>query len=262
MFNTKGNNLLETLSLQALLVTQGESGMTLFQHNTAPVKLNAESHEVFDVTGAGDTVIATLAAALASGHSLVDATAMANIAAGIVVEKLGAATVTTSELNNKLRNKGNKSSVIVDEPSLQTLLAEIRANEKKIVMTNGCFDILHAGHVEYLKQAKALGDFLIVAVNDDASVQRLKGENRPVNNLNDRMTVLAGLESVDYLVVFAEDTPARLIAEIKPDILVKGGDYQPDEIAGAEAVKNNGGEVRIIPLIDGCSTSNIIDRLR
>ena len=259
---SKGINLLESLSLEALLVTQGESGMTLFQHDVAPVKLSAESHEVFDVTGAGDTVIATLAAALASGHGLVDATAMANKAAGIVVEKLGAATVTAAELNNKLVYKGIEKSAVIDETSLKSLLVDVRSEGKTIVMTNGCFDIIHAGHVNYLKQAKAMGDYLIVAVNDDASVQKLKGEDRPVNTLDDRLTVLDGLESIDYLVAFSEDTPARLIAEIKPDILVKGGDYQPGEIAGSDAVKKNGGEIRIIPFIEGCSTSKIIDKLR
>lgn len=261
-FISKGINLLESLSLDALLVTQGETGMTLFQRDVAPVKLSAESHEVYDVTGAGDTVIATLAAALASGHNLVNATSLANKAAGIVVEKLGAATVTSAELNNKLVYKGTETTAVIDETSLKSLLVDLRSEGKKIVMTNGCFDIIHAGHVNYLKQARAMGDCLIVAVNDDTSVQKLKGKDRPVNTLNDRLTVLDGLESVDFLVAFSEDTPARLIAEIKPDILVKGGDYQPDEIAGSDSVKKNGGEVRIIPLIEGCSTSKIIDKLR
>jgi len=258
---SKGMNLLESLSLDALLVTQGENGMTLFQRDDTPVHFNAQAHEVFDITGAGDTVIAALAAALASGHDLVHATSLANCAAGLVVEKLGAATVTTTELNNAVVQLHLGNTGIIDESSLKSLLDDIRSEGKKIVMTNGCFDILHAGHVNYLKQAKALGDYLIVAVNDDDSVFRLKGKNRPVNCLEHRLTVLDALETVNWVISFSEDTPERLINEIPPDVLVKGGDYKPDEVAGAEIVKQNGGEVKIIPFIEDCSTSQIINKL-
>ncbi|TMR61939.1 bifunctional heptose 7-phosphate kinase/heptose 1-phosphate adenyltransferase, partial [Streptococcus pseudopneumoniae] len=238
---SKGMNLLESLSLEALLVTQGENGMTLVQRDDTPVHLSAQAHEVFDITGAGDTVIATLAAALASGHDLVHATSLANRAAGLVVEKLGAATVTTKELNNAVVQSHFGNAGIIEESSLKSLLDNIRSEGKKIVMTNGCFDILHAGHVSYLKQAKALGDYLIVAVNDDDSVFRLKGDNRPINCLEHRLTVLDALDSVDWIISFSEDTPERLINGISPDVLVKGGDYKPGEVAGAENVKQNGG---------------------
>jgi D-beta-D-heptose 7-phosphate kinase/D-beta-D-heptose 1-phosphate adenosyltransferase len=150
---------------------------------------------------------------------------------------------------------------IIDKSSLKSLLDDIRSEGKKIVMTNGCFDILHAGHVNYLKQAKALGDYLIVAVNDDDSVFRLKGKNRPINCLEHRLAVLDALESVDWVISFSEDTPESLINELIPDVLVKGGDYKPDEVAGAEIVKQNEGEVKIIPIIEGCSTSQIIKKL-
>jgi len=258
---SKGMNLLESLSLEALLITQGENGMTLFQRNDTPIHLRAHIHEVFDVTGAGDTVIATLAAALASGHDLVHATSLANRAAGLVVEKLGAATVSTTELNNAVVQSHVDNAGIIDKSSLKSLLDDIRSEGKKIVMTNGCFDILHAGHVNYLKQAKALGDYLIVAVNDDDSVFRLKGKNRPINCLEHRLAVLDALESVDWVISFSEDTPESLINELIPDVLVKGGDYKPDEVAGAEIVKQNEGEVKIIPIIEGCSTSQIIKKL-
>jgi D-beta-D-heptose 7-phosphate kinase/D-beta-D-heptose 1-phosphate adenosyltransferase len=258
----KSEKLCESLSLDTLLVTRGEQGMSLISREFNPVHLSAEAHEVFDVTGAGDTVIATLAAALASGHELVHATALANRAAGLAVAKLGAVAISTRELNYAVINANRVDSGVVDESHLKSVLEDLRAENKKIIMTNGCFDILHAGHVSYLEQAKKLGDCLIVAVNDDDSVKRLKGEDRPVNPLADRLAVLAAMKAVDWVVSFTEDTPERIISEILPDVLVKGGDYMSDEIAGAESVKKNGGEVHIIPLYEGCSTSGIIKNLR
>ena len=259
---TKGTNLCEALSLEALLITRGEQGMTLLRRDGDPLHLSAQAHEVFDVTGAGDTVIATLAAALASGHDLVQATDLANRAAGLVVEKLGAATISASELNGTVTDVDPYNKVITDEKHLKLLLENIRGEDKTIVMTNGCFDILHAGHVDYLQRAKAMGDYLVVAVNNDDSVFRLKGDGRPVNTLKHRLAVLAGLASVDWVVSFPEDTPEHLISEISPDILVKGGDYETNEIAGAEYVEQNGGKIKIIPLFEECSTSRLIDKLR
>ena len=258
---TKGANLCQSLSLDALLVTRGEQGMTLIRNNDAPVHLTAQAHEVFDVTGAGDTVIASLAAALASGHELVHATALANRAAGLAVEKLGAATISTGELNSAVFKAQLGNLSVSDESHLKWILDNVRAEGKTIVMTNGCFDILHAGHVAYLQQARKMGDCLVVAVNDDDSVRKLKGSTRPVNPLADRMAVLAALGSVDWVVPFTEETPERLISVLLPDVLVKGGDYQPDEIAGAEWVKQNGGKVETIPLYEGCSTTRIINEL-
>jgi len=257
----KGRNLCKSLALDSLLVTRGEQGMTLIRQDAAPVHLTAQAREVFDVTGAGDTVIATLAAALASGNDVVHATALANQAAGLVVAKLGAASVTADELNKSMEVHANDTGIL-DQTRLSEVLKKIKAQGKTIIMTNGCFDILHAGHVNYLQQAKQLGDYLIVAVNDDDSVCRLKGKGRPVNPLEHRLAVLSALKPVDWVVSFCEDTPERLIRDISPDILVKGGDYQPDEIAGAELVKKKGGKVHIIPLVNECSTSQIIDAAR
>ena len=261
---TKGMNLCETLSLDALLVTRGRDGVTLLDRsNQEIVNLPAETREVFDVTGAGDTVIATFASAVASGYGYREAVCFANSAAGIAVQKLGAATVSLAELNTLPVQPGDHGRARHLQPdALLDALNLSRRQGEKIVMTNGCFDLLHAGHVEYLEQAGALGDRLIVAVNDDASVRRLKGAGRPVQDLEKRLTVLAGLAAVDWLVTFSEDTPERLVELVSPDLLVKGGDYGVDEIAGAGHVKSHGGEVKVLPLVEDCSTSLILDKIR
>jgi D-beta-D-heptose 7-phosphate kinase / D-beta-D-heptose 1-phosphate adenosyltransferase len=258
----KGKEFCTSLSLDALLVTRGEHGMTLIPVAEDAIHLTAEALEVYDVTGAGDTVIATMAAALASGHDYVQATQLANRAAGLVVAKLGAASVTVDELNDNHSAVVKIKSGILSESDIPDLISGIKARNETIVLTNGCFDIIHVGHVNYLKQAGQLGDHLIVAVNDDASVQRLKGKGRPINSLDHRMTVLCALESVDWVIPFTEDTPERLISLIKPDVLVKGGDYKESEIAGAKNVREYGGYVKIIPLIRDCSTSHIINRAK
>jgi len=258
----RGGRMLADLDLDALLITRSEKGMLLLERDRAPLFLSTQAREVYDVTGAGDTVIATLAAALAAGEAAPTAAALANLAAGLVVRKIGVATVTPTELSVALHQRGQGGRGLVAEDELVSMLAESRERGDRIVMTNGCFDILHAGHVAYLEEAKSLGDRLIVAVNDDASVTRLKGEGRPVNALEDRMLVLAGLAAVDWVVPFSEETPARLIARLLPDVLVKGGDYRPEEIAGGSDVIANGGEVRVLSFRDGHSTSRIIDRLR
>jgi len=259
---TRGIKLCNELNLEALLITRGEHGMTLISSVDEPFHLAAEAQEVFDVTGAGDTVIATMAAALASGYDYPDAAKFANRAAGLVVAKLGAASVTIDELNNAGSETPREKTGILSESELIETVNHIRSRGETIVMTNGCFDILHAGHVAYLQQAKHLGDYLVVAVNDDDSVTHLKGKGRPVNSLEHRMEVINALKPVDCVVSFAEDTPERLINEIKPDVLVKGGDYKVDQIAGAKAVLKNGGSVEIIPLFDGCSTTRIIERAK
>ncbi|TJY59324.1 bifunctional D-glycero-beta-D-manno-heptose-7-phosphate kinase/D-glycero-beta-D-manno-heptose 1-phosphate adenylyltransferase HldE [Sinimarinibacterium sp. CAU 1509] len=252
-------SLCSTLGLEAVLVTRSERGMSLFRSDDAPLHLPALAREVFDVTGAGDTVIATLAAALAANAPLTEACRLANIAAGIVVGKLGTATVSVLELEAALHAEHGDSAVL-DEPALLQQITAARAAGRRIVMTNGCFDILHVGHVRYLEAAQRLGDLLIVAVNDDASVSRLKGPTRPLNACEDRMRVLAGLRSVDYVVPFSEDTPARLIAAVLPDVLVKGGDYRPEQIAGHEVVTANGGEVVVLDFHQGYSTTSLIQR--
>ena len=257
----RGWQMVEDLELTALLVTRSEKGMMLLESGNEPLFLSTQAREVYDVTGAGDTVIATLAGALASGQSLASASALANIAAGLVVRKIGVATVTPGEIQVALHQRGQGGRGLVSRDELLVLVGEARARNERIVMTNGCFDILHAGHVAYLEEAKSLGDRLIVAVNDDDSVRRLKGDSRPINALEDRMLVLAGLAAVDWVVPFADDTPAELIAAVLPDVLVKGGDYQPEEIAGGREVLQNGGEVRVLSFRDGHSTSRIIEKL-
>jgi len=258
----RARTMIADLDLGALLVTRSEKGMLLVEASDEPVFLSTRAREVFDVTGAGDTVIAVLAGALASGESLAAAAALSNFAAGLVVRKIGVASVSPSEIRAALHQRGQGGRGLVSEVDLAAMVGEAKLQNESIVMTNGCFDFLHAGHVAYLEEAKSLGDRLIVAVNDDESVRRLKGDGRPVNALQDRMAVLAGLAAVDWVVPFSEDTPARLIQMMLPDVLVKGGDYRPDEIAGAKDVLKNGGEVRVLAFREGHSSSNIIDKLR
>lgn len=258
----KGAALMHNLELGALLVTRGEHGMTLLRPEHSPLHLPARAREVFDVTGAGDTVISTLAAAIAAGEELPQAVALANLAAGIVVGKLGTACISAPELRRAVqREEGSERGVMTLE-QLLTAIEDARADGEKIVFTNGCFDILHAGHVTYLEQARAQGDRLIVAVNDDGSVSRLKGPGRPINSVDRRMAVLAGLGAVDWVVCFAEDTPEALLAEVKPDVLVKGGDYGVDQVVGAGLVTAYGGEVKVLGLVENSSTTAIVEKIR
>jgi D-beta-D-heptose 7-phosphate kinase / D-beta-D-heptose 1-phosphate adenosyltransferase len=207
-------------------------------------------------------VIALLAAALASGTPLLEATHLANLAAGIVVGKMGTASVSVHELEQALHGEEPAQRGEVSEAQLLTLIARARSRGERIVMTNGCFDILHAGHVTYLEQAAALGDRLIVATNTDDTVRRLKGADRPVNTLDRRMKMLASLRCVDWVVPFSEETPERLICAIAPDLLVKGGDNDPDKIPGGHCVRAAGGEVRVLDYLDNCSTTGIIATIR
>ncbi len=258
----KGMALLAAQDFEALLITRGEHGMTLLQRGKEALHLPTRAREVYDVTGAGDTVISALAAALAAGESLPQATAFANLAAGIVVGKLGTATVSVPEIRRALREDYAPERGVMSETQLLAAAADARAHGETVVMTNGCFDILHAGHVAYLEAARKLGDRLIVAVNDDDSVRRLKGATRPVNGLEQRMALLAALRSVDWVVPFSEDTPERLICRVLPHYLVKGGDYRPEQIAGHACVTQNGGEVVILDFVEGHSTSRIIERCK
>lgn len=261
-FVERGRRLIEELDLDALLVTRSEKGMLLIEAGADPLFLSTQAREVYDVTGAGDTVIATIAGAMASGQDLSSAAALANVAASLVVRKIGVATVTPSEIRVALHRRGQGGRGLVERQELLDMVSEARSRDERIVMTNGCFDLLHAGHVAYLEEAKSHGDRLVVAVNDDDSVRRLKGETRPINPLEDRMLVLAGLAAVDWVVPFSEDTPAALIADVLPDVLVKGGDYRPEEIAGGKEVLKNGGEVHVLAYRGGRSTTQIIDKLR
>ncbi len=256
----KARAAIEQYDLGGMLVTQGDKGMTLVLKNEQAVHFPARAQEVFDVTGAGDTVIASLAAGLSAGLNVQDAVHLASIAAAIVVGRLGTASVTLDEVLAAEHGSGsiNLSSKILSQQDVEKVVKQARIQHKKIVMTNGCFDLMHSGHVRYLEQAAMLGDILIVAVNSDASVRKLKGDDRPINELEDRMTVLAGLASVSIVVPFEEETPEQLICLIKPDILVKGSDYQKHQIAGAQCA----GEVHLVTLVDGKSTSSMVEKIQ
>ncbi len=258
----KGLALIETLSLEALLVTRGEQGMTLLRPGHKELHLPARAREVYDVTGAGDTVIAVLATALAAGEEFPEAVTLANLAASIVVGKSGTAAVSAPELRRAFQLEKGSERGVVNQGQLLIDIEDARASSEKIVFTNGCFDLLHAGHVAYLEQARTLGDRLIVAVNDDTSVRQLKGEGRPINSLDRRMAVLAGLEAVDWVVAFTDDTPEPLLALIKPDVLVKGGDYDKQGVVGWEVVEEYGGEVRALDLVDECSTTAMVEKIQ
>ncbi|MCH9843725.1 MAG: bifunctional D-glycero-beta-D-manno-heptose-7-phosphate kinase/D-glycero-beta-D-manno-heptose 1-phosphate adenylyltransferase HldE [Gammaproteobacteria bacterium] len=258
----KGEKLISKLEIEALLITRSEKGMTLLRKDLPTVHLPAHAREVFDVTGAGDTVIAVLAAALASRIDILDAVTMANVAAGIVVGKLGTSTVSQPELYRAMDKYRGAEFGITNDEQLLAGITEAKARGEKIVFTNGCFDILHAGHVGYLKQAKDNGDRLIVAINGDVSVSNLKGPGRPINTVDQRMAVLAGLEAVDWVISFDDDTPNRLLKKIKPDVLVKGGDYSPKEVVGYEIVESYGGEVHVLDYFDNCSTTKIVKKIQ
>lgn len=247
------------LNLEAFLITLGEEGMLLVQKNGDSHHLSAESKEVFDVTGAGDTVISMMAAALATGESLKSAMKLANAAASVVVSKLGAATVSTNELLDALHQ--NKPPKIHSLEVLKDKCLDWKASGNTIAFTNGCFDILHAGHIKTFDEAKKMGDKLIVAVNSDLSVQKLKGNKRPIVALDDRLALLASIQAIDAIIAFDDDTPIELINCLTPDVLVKGGDYTTDTIVGAGWVEKNGGKVITVPLKEGISTSLIIEKI-
>lgn len=258
----KGQQLIRDLDLQAMLVTRSEKGMTLLRDGLPELHLPARAREVFDVTGAGDTVISVLAVSLAAGAAMEDAVALANIAAGIVVGKLGTAVVSAPELRRAVHREGGLGRGVMTEEQLLIAIEDARAQGEKIVFTNGCFDIIHAGHVGYLDSARRQGDRLVLAVNGDESIRRLKGPGRPINPLDRRMAVLAALEAVDWVVPFDTDTPEPLLEAIKPDVLVKGGDYSVEEVVGHEFVKRYGGEVKVLDFIDDISTTKIVERIR
>jgi len=262
-FLSKARKMIKDLNLKALLVTKGDKGMILVEKKSF-YEIPANTIEVSDVSGAGDTVSACIALGLASNLSLRQSAYIANLAASIAVSKIGTSAVKQAELSkainslhyNKTEAKNLDNKKIFDEFLKNT------KSTSKIVMTNGCFDILHIGHIEYLRKAKKLGDFLVVAVNSDKSVKKLKGNERPINHQKNRIKVLKSLYFVDYVISFKEDTPLKIIKKISPDILVKGGDYKIFQVSGANYVKSYGGEVKIIELIKGISTSQIIDYIK
>ncbi|MCF7966268.1 MAG: bifunctional D-glycero-beta-D-manno-heptose-7-phosphate kinase/D-glycero-beta-D-manno-heptose 1-phosphate adenylyltransferase HldE [Methylobacter tundripaludum] len=257
----KGRGLLTQYQIPTLLLTRGEAGMTLIQ-DVHIHSLPAQAKDVFDVTGAGDTVIAVMALCVALDMALHEAMYLANLAGGIVVGKLGTSTVSMQELTRAMHGDRDSQYGIVSEDELAHIFVGAKAHDERIIMTNGCFDLLHAGHVTYLQQARALGDRLVVAVNSDASVRRLKGETRPINGLQERMTVLAALACVDWVVSFEEETPERLYCRLLPDVIVKGGDYSEEQVAGGDCVIKAGGEVKILQFVDGQSTTAMIKKAR
>jgi len=258
---SKGQALLKQHNIEALLVTLSEHGMALIKKSEAYF-LPTHAREVFDVTGAGDTVIASMALGVASGLGLQHAMHLANMAAGIVVGKFGTSTVSSQELNRALHGDKENISGVVSEEELESVIVFAQESGEKVVMTNGCFDILHAGHVAYLEQARLLGDRLVVAINSDESVRQLKGVSRPINKIEDRMTIIAALGCVDWVVPFYEETPERIYNKFLPDVLVKGGDYNPEEVIGSESVIKAGGKVQILDFVDGKSTTTTIERIK
>ena len=244
--------------LDISLITLSEDGIATY--DTEVKVFPTVAKEVFDVTGAGDTVIASIAFALAAGKNIEETAAFANLAAGVVVGKIGSATVSMDEIEEyeASLHKSTSDAHIKSFEDIDTLVKRCRANGKRIVFTNGCFDILHVGHVKYLQIAKSFGDILIVGLNSDASVSRLKGPSRPVNIAQDRAYILAALEAVDFVVPFSEDTPYELIKMIQPDVLVKGGDYEGKEVVGTEFA----GELRLVDFVDGKSTTRTIEKIQ
>jgi D-beta-D-heptose 7-phosphate kinase/D-beta-D-heptose 1-phosphate adenosyltransferase len=236
--------------------------MSLFKSDGTTLHIPTVAREVYDVTGAGDTVLALLSLGLASGMTMEDSAYLANTAAGITVGKLGTSTVTPSEIMTALAGLHRDSDIkIKNLDVLADLVAAEKRNGRKIVFTNGCFDLLHVGHVKYLQKARSFGDILILGLNSDASIQRLKGDKRPLIGQDERAHILAALDCIDYVVIFEEDTPINLISNLKPDVLVKGGDYTLDGVVGREIVEAGGGCVELVSFVDGKSTTNIIEKI-
>jgi D-beta-D-heptose 7-phosphate kinase/D-beta-D-heptose 1-phosphate adenosyltransferase len=259
---TQAQIIRQRYQLDWLLVTRGPRGLSLLGETHAPLHIRSRAQEVFDVSGAGDTVIATLAAGVAAGEAMPQAAELANAAAGVVVAKIGTQAISAGELAHALRMEDKATATkIMDLEGAAALRQRWRAEGRQVVFTNGCFDILHVGHLQLLNVAAELGDRLIVGVNSDSSVRRLKGDSRPVTPDVQRMTLLAGLACVDLVVKFQEDTPLELIRRLAPEVLVKGGDYTPDTVVGREEVEAAGGRVVILPLVPGISTTKMIQRL-
>ncbi len=245
-----------------LAITRGGAGITVASGDGSHRHIPALPVDVYDVTGAGDTSAAALAIGVSLGWEPAACAELANVASGLVVAKAGTSAVSGPELSAALAAQTRGPRGPLSQNQLMDVLTQARQGGERIVFTNGCFDILHAGHVAYLEQARALGDRLVVAVNDDASVARIKGPGRPVNTLDRRIKVLSGLQAVDYVVGFSEDTPETLLRLLRPDVLVKGGDYEIDEVVGANIVQSYGGDVRVLGLVEGLSTSSIVEKIR
>jgi len=259
--------LQEMLDLEAAIITLDKDGMCMKHRDGRLRMFPTRQRQVYDITGAGDMVMSVLGIALASGASYDAAIALANIAGGLEVEKVGVATVTRDEILHDLMQSrttavGSLTGKIVAVESLSKELEVRRGLGQRVVFTNGCFDVLHVGHVQYLQDARSQGDVLIVGVNSDASIRALKGPSRPVQPLEARAHVLAALQAVDYVVAFAENTPLKLIQAVRPDVLVKGADYRAEDVVGGRFVESYGGRVYLAPLREGFSTTGLIEKLR
>jgi D-beta-D-heptose 7-phosphate kinase/D-beta-D-heptose 1-phosphate adenosyltransferase len=259
---TAAGTLLETIGCEFVVVTRGDDGMTLVRRERAPLHVRGRSRHVYDVTGAGDTALATLGLALASDISPDDAVHLANIAGGIAVTKVGVAAVERTELLDDIAEDRLRPGKICTVDELLSRLRQHRDQHETVVFTNGCFDMLHVGHLRTLRHAKAQGDILVVAINSDASARRLKGPQRPIVTQEERAEVLAALEDVDYVVIFEENTPSQLLECLRPNVLVKGGDYQLDEVVGADIMTAWAGRVSIAPDVEGISTTELVERIR
>jgi D-beta-D-heptose 7-phosphate kinase/D-beta-D-heptose 1-phosphate adenosyltransferase len=255
--------MLSRFKLQSVVLTLDKQGALLLEKGKKPVLVPTVARQVYDVTGAGDMVLAMLAAARANGADWLSAVELANIAAGLEVERFGVVPIELDEILLALLQKQSQAlGKIRQMPQLLPELAAYRKQGRKIAFTNGCFDILHAGHVSFLRQARALGDLLVVGVNSDQSIRRIKGKDRPVNEQADRLMVLSELQSIDYLIVFDKDTPTDLLHLIRPDVLVKGGDYDRKSVVGADLVESYGGKVALVGFVQGRSTTNIIGKIK
>jgi D-beta-D-heptose 7-phosphate kinase/D-beta-D-heptose 1-phosphate adenosyltransferase len=257
------NKILENIRLDNLLITCGKDGMVLFEKNKKPFRVRAKSRQVFDVSGAGDTVLAVFGLALASGASIHNSVALANTAAGIVVGKVGTATVSKQELALALKSDDTGlPSKYKDLSELPALVKDLKKKGNRLVLTNGCFDLLHAGHIMLFSASKQLGDILIVAIDDDESVKKLKGSGRPVLNAKERSRILSALDAVDYVVVFSSQELIKLIEIIQPDVLTKGSNYTTTQVFGREHVEALGGKVVLIPVTEDISSTRIIDTIK
>jgi D-beta-D-heptose 7-phosphate kinase/D-beta-D-heptose 1-phosphate adenosyltransferase len=256
-----GNKILQRVGIDKLLITCGKDGMVLFDRNKAPYKIRAEIRQVYDVSGAGDTVLAVFGLSVASGISFEDGAVLANTSAGIVVGKVGTATVSRQELSSALKYD-DISLKHKDLSELPVLIQDMKKKGKRLVMTNGCFDLLHAGHIMLFSASKKLGDVLIVAIDDDDSVRDLKGKGRPVLSASERVRVISALDTVDYVVVFSSQELSKLIEIIRPDVLTKGSNYTSEEVFGRELVEQLGGRVVLIPVTEKISSTRIINNIR
>jgi D-beta-D-heptose 7-phosphate kinase/D-beta-D-heptose 1-phosphate adenosyltransferase len=256
-------SLLKKAGVEKLLITCGKDGMVFFEPNQKPFKVKTDAREVYDVSGAGDTVVAVLGLGLAAGLSYKEAITLANTAAGIVVSKVGTATVSKNELAQAISRTPEDPAIKCRSLNeLSELCRNLKQTHKRIVLTNGCFDLLHVGHIKLFSASKQLGDVLIVAIDDDDSVRRLKGHGRPVINAKERLRILSALDSVDYVLVFASNELDKVIATIRPDILTKGNDYESEEVLGREIVAGYGGRIELIPITEEISSTQIINNIR